>query len=251
METNPPPVAPGPADAVARLAAEHLRSQLPALTATATPEQLAQAAAAGVQSARGHGFNRRPQVYFMVQLSSALGSHFDTDPQYEWLRPLLDNEAGLPATHRSRVMGWHLDAFRARAYGSHPAMVRMALARLVALDQQALARVGESLDSEGLCLLSALFPRRLDYMDRDATYHLLNAARRGAAMHGGGHTAAGLLLLLMFLFGHQVLHDPLRLWLKPQIAPLLQGMPMSTEALMRRVADHAAASLDALWTIKP
>jgi hypothetical protein len=240
------------AEPVARLAADHLRLNFPDLIAQASPEELALAAAKGLENARGHGFNRRPQMYFMVQLASALGSGFDTDPQYRWLQPLLDNQPGLPATHRSRVMGWHVDAFRTRAYGQDLSACQAALARLVAIDQQTLQRVSEALPHEGPRLLATVFPRRLDFMDRDAMFSLLNAARRGAALQpGAGNGAAALLLLLMFLFGHQVLQDPLRLWLSPLVSPVLMGLPVSMEALMRRISEHAAANLGALWKINP
>jgi hypothetical protein len=254
--TNPAAPSAQGADAapaqVARLAAEHLKLNFPDLIAQASSEELTQAAVGALERARGHGFNRRRQMYFMVHLSTALGSGFDSDPQYRWLQPLLDNQPGLPASHRSRVMCWHVDAFRARAYGGDLAVSQASLARLLAIDQRMLSQVGQGLATEGPRLLSNVFPRRLDFMDRDAMFSLLNAARRAAAQHpSAGQSGAALLLLLMFLFGHQVLADPLRLWLRPMLTPLLMGQPVSVEQLMRRIAEHAAANLDALWRITP
>jgi hypothetical protein len=241
-----------PGTQVAKLAAESLRSHFPDLIAQSTPEELTQAAVAGLERARDHGFNRRRQIYFMVHLATALGSGFDSDPQYRWLQPLLDNRPGLPASQRSRVMGWHIDAFRVRAYGGDLRASQAALARLVAIDQRLLNDVGQGLATEGPRLLSAVFPRRLDFMDREAMFSLLNAARRQAALHpSAGASGSAMLLLLMFLFGHQVLQDPLRMWLRPLISPLLMGAPVSVEALMRRISEHAAANLDALWKIEP
>jgi hypothetical protein len=258
-DTGPTPLPASAAEAgdgspaqVVRLAAEHLKSNFPDLIAQASSEELAQAAITGLERARGHGFNRRRQIYFMVHLSTALGSGFDSDPQYRWLQPLLDNQPGLPASHRSRVMCWHVDAFRLRAYGGDLGVSQAALARLLAIDQRLLAQVGQGLATEGPRMLATVFPRRLDFMDRDAMFSLLNAARRAAAQHpSAGQSGAALLLLLMFLFGHQVLADPLRMWLRPLIAPLLLGQPVNVEQLMRRISQHAAANLDALWRIAP
>ena len=242
----------GSSGRIVKLAAERLRSNFPDLIAQASPEELTQATVTALERAREHGFNRRRQMYFMVHLSTALGSGFDSDPQYRWLQPLLDNHPGMAATQRSQVMCWHVDAFRVRAYGGVLATSQAALARLLAVDQAMLSRVSRDLAFEGPRLLASVFPRRLDFMDRDAMFSLLNASRRadfGNAQGSGGGPA--LLLLLMFLFGHQVMSDPLRMWLRPLITPYLMGAPVSVEAIMRRISQHAAANLDALWKISP
>ena len=114
----------GASDRVVQLASERLRNNFPDLIAAASAEELTQAAVNALERARGHGFNRRRQMYFMVHLSTALGSGFDSDPQYRWLHPLLDNRLGLAATQRSQVMCWHVDAFRVRAYGGELATAR-------------------------------------------------------------------------------------------------------------------------------
>ncbi len=235
---------------VLRLAAERLRSQFPDLIAPASPQELTQATSTALALARGHGFNRRRQMYFMVHLSTALGSGFDCDPQYRWLQPLLDNQPPMAAAQRSQIMCWHVDAFRVRAYGGVLASSQAALARLLSVDQTMLSMVSRNLAYEGPRLLSSVFPRRLDFMDREAMFSLLNASRHAgfANAHGSGGGPA-LLLLLMFLFGHRVMSDPLRLWLRPLITPYLMGAPVSVEAIMRRISQHAAANLDALWKI--
>lgn len=240
----------GASDRVVQLASERLRNNFPDLIAAASAEELTQAAVNALERARGHGFNRRRQMYFMVHLSTALGSGFDSDPQYRWLHPLLDNRLGLAATQRSQVMCWHVDAFRVRAYGGELATSQAALARLLAIDQTQLSLVSRDLPNEGPRLLATVFPRRLDFMDREAMFSLLNASRRAdysnAQGCGGG---PALLLLLMFLFGHQVLSDPLRMWLRPLITPYLMGAPVCVQSLMRRISEHAAANLAALWKI--
>lgn len=242
----------GPSDRVVKMASQRLRSNFPDLIAQASPEELTQATVTALETAREHGFNRRRQMYFMVHLSTALGSGFDSDPQYRWLQPLLDNRPGLAATQRSQVMCWHVDAFRVRAYGGVLATSQAALARLLSIDQVMLSRVSRDISDEGPKLLATVFPRRLDFMDREAMFSLLNSSRRADLSNSqGAGGGPALLLLLMFLFGHQVLADPLRMWLRPLITPYLMGAQVSVEAIMRRISEHAAANLDALWKISP
>jgi len=60
----------------------------------------------GIERADAHGFTAKGEICRYVDLSLALGSHFDRDPQLPWVAPLLRiSEAGNPKAAMGGLRG--------------------------------------------------------------------------------------------------------------------------------------------------
>jgi hypothetical protein len=206
----------------------------PVTAASAGRAQLQAAARLGLASARRYGLSSGPALQLYLELMATLGSGFDSDPQYEWLNPFLEPRKDMGGIGRSRLIHFHVSAYLERARGPAGEFAKAALRR--ALDAlPGLSTLDRAADEQAFGLLSWLHPERLEFVDSGAQAKLHEAARQAAT--GAGllmAQASNVMLLLMFLFGHQVISDPLQSW----VNDALLG-PGSSEDRFQQLAQSA------------
>lgn len=212
-------------------ATDHLARVAPALSASAGRHGLEQAARLALDAARRHDLVAGPALQIYLELIAWLGSGFDTDPQYRWLRPYLDPREDIASIERARFLHFHAGAYRRRACGAGQEFARAALERgMEFLARWSGAALGEA---EPLKLLGWLHPQRLEFVDADAATALLASARETAAAAGFPPAAgANVLLVLLLLFGSKVAADPLYPW----VGETLRGSGPAAERWARLLA---------------
>lgn len=228
----------------AESAADHLERFDPVLAAAAGRERLEEAAKIGLQDARRHDLTAGPALQLYLETMSSLGSGFDADPQFRWLRPFLDPRKDMGAVERARFLHFHTSAYMTRAYGASNEFARAAAER--ARDQLArFTRPGAGVEIAPMDLLKWLHPERLDFVDSAAASELGGEARKCASAVGFPlPQGVNLLLILMFIFGAEVASDPLYHW----VGELLQGPEPGADRLnnlVDRTKEHLAAILAA------
>jgi hypothetical protein len=196
--------------------ARYLQQYDPGIAQSATSEGLESAARLALKRARACGFTEASFIQFYLLMMNGFGSGFDTDPQYKWLRPFLDEMPGISAWERGRLLYWHATAFIDRCYGEDEEQRAKAHERVDLVSEQTLELVGRELTSlSAEAWLAQLYPGRMQFQDSSAVESLLQRAKSYAQRYGLTSTAgAAILMLLMFVFGHEVVHDPLHPWVR-------------------------------------
>lgn len=219
----------------AQAEAQHLAAYDPPLAAAAGPAGLEAAGRLGIAAARRCGWSEGPQVRLYLELMTSFGSHFDSDPLYAWLRPLLDPASEIPARERSRLLWWHAGRYLARAHGRNGVHLVAAGQRAARLTLPALADLGAQFHDNAPALLLRLHPQRIEFVSVDAARALVDQSPGEARrLQLGGPAAAPLLLCLMFGFGHRVADDPLHPWVR-------EALQAASDPEARTAALHAAA----------
>ena len=237
--------APSAEAAYLKSATDHLSSFDPVIAVSAGRAGLQQAAKQGLEAARSHDLASGPALQLYLELMASLGSGFDADPQYGWLKPFLDPREDMGSVERARFLHFHTNAYISRAYGANNEFARAAVQRA----HEQLARFtspSASVEIQPIELLKWLHPQRLDYVDSDAAAELFAAAKRTAAETGlPMPQGANLLTILMFLFGCKMATDPFYPWVKET----LQGSKPGPDRLNRLVEEartHLAAILSGM-----
>jgi hypothetical protein len=221
--------------AFARSEAEQLALYAPPLAASAGQAGLEAAVLLGLKAARRAGFTEAAQVRLYLQLMTSFGSHFDTDPQYEWLHHLLNTAEALTARERARLLYWHSSQYLQHAYGKNGLHGIAAAMRASRLDTATLATIGAEYANRGAYLLAHLHPQRGPYLTTPIIEWLLKKAADAVTQNRLDDAAAApLLLCLMFGFGHGVLDDPLYPWVRDTLANTKMSGTEKVTALLAR-----------------
>ena len=204
----------------------HLGEFSPLLAKFAGEAQLRKAIQFGIGQANRYGFSLGGSLRLYLELMLLFGSHFDTDPQYSWLRPYLVGFDGISARGRARLLHWHATVFMGKVYGKAGSHAIQAGERASWINGQALENVGRDLSAQGLGLLAQLHPQRWEYLDEASARKLLDQSIADAARYGlANPSGAPLLLCLKFVFGHRVTDDPLYPW----VSAILQSGDLDSQ----------------------
>ncbi len=178
-------------------AMDHLREFDPVFARAARESGLRAAVTLGLSKARDFGFeNGRPRMIFLESMCR-LGSNFDMDPQYQWLWKFLQPESTVPPDERSRLLAWHLSAYRARVDGPEEEMLLAAYKRLATEPEEKLPRVAAD-------RLRWLHPSKAEFLGNDAVDSFASAVPGNA--------------MIAFLFGYWAAEDPLYPWIKSALS---------------------------------
>ena len=222
-------------------AVAHLKTYDPLLAASAGDEGLAKVARQGLGAARGYGLGQGTALRLYLELMMSLGTRFDTDPQFGWLHPWLENIDGIGAVERARLLHFHATSYLDRAFGERGEYGHAALERISLLTLDRLRDVGKDFKSRGARLLEYIHPQRMDFL-APAAIDSLTAAAWTAANQASLPVQDGavLLFLLMFAFGHNVCSDPLHPWLERQ----LRGGPGDGPARLQQIETRSRTYLE-------
>ncbi len=227
----------------ARSAADYLTRYDPVLSIAAGREALEQASRQGLEAARRHGLTSGPALQLYLEVMMSLGSGFDTDPQYRWLGPFLEQRKDVGPVERARFLHFHARAYLSRACGPERELARAALEKA----RDFLAKADSArVEAQPAEVLRWLHPEKADFVDPAALSSLLVAAQTAASSAGFPMPqGTNLLLILMFLFGAGVGSDPLLPW----VGRALRGPDPGPERWRRLLADaqnHIATMLGGL-----
>lgn len=231
--------------AYTKSAADHLAKFDPVLAHSAGSEGLQETAANGLEAARSHDLASGPGLQLYLETMASLGSGFDRDPQYSWLKPFLDSRQDMGSVERARFLHFHTSAYIIRAYGANNEYARAAVER--AYEQlERFAGTQAASEIQPTELLKWLHPERLDFVDSGASAMLSGETRAAAAaarlpMPQG----ANVLLILIFLFGWRVASDPLYPWVEAALKRAESG-PDRLKHLVEAARKHLAGILGAM-----
>ena len=210
----------------------------------------------GIERADAHGFTAKGEICRYVDLSLALGSHFDRDPQLPWVAPLLRiSEAGNPKAAMGGLRGRAMEYLEQvsgrrgeryirallRAHHGVQSLSRKGPSRRTRSSTCGTARVsGSARPHRHRCprvgVRASAAPARVVVL----TLGRVDAVARGVA----SAEALMLHLTLMFLLGSHYAEDPQFPWAAEILeAPFLTGSGDRARSLLERARAHLDRAL--------
>lgn len=195
--------------------ATHCRAFSPHLCKTLRDEQLRVALRQGVLSAEAYGFTQRGPVRFYIDMMILLGSGFDSDPQYPWAAEILARKDYLSQMDRAEALHARTRAYLAQVDGVNNVHTLKALGELAALCRRGVTLRRESFEQDILRLMTEIHPRKVAQTGEEALRRLIaDGMTKGQEGYGFRATRSlGLMVVLMFAFGHHFDCDPLLPWI--------------------------------------
>ena len=214
----------------------HLRQYDSLLCEAAGAEALEEAVDLGVQRAQECGFTLNGPIRTYLEIMLALGSDFDRDPQYFWLRTWLKPQERYPEMDRARYLQFHVMRYLDDVQGSDGAKGIQALNKAQGVTREQLIEISRNYPEKAMNWLESMHPLKCRFIGKDALHTLTKSARKEAAkaeLHSP--ESVPLVLGLMFTFGSGILHDPMYPWVTRTLAsPDEQGQETREEKLQRR-----------------
>lgn len=215
----------------------HCRIFSPRLSSILGEQQLRGVIRAAIQRAAIHGLTLRGTVRLFIELGFLLGSSFDIDVQYPWVRKHL-GEAH-PRTQMQRAKALHAATIMAleKIHGPNNSYTYEALRKL-----QPLATAPPRLranDFYGVVLaeMARIHPQKYAYVGEQSLRDLIALAEAKAVQNGLSELHDVLLLVvLMFSFGQGCTEDLLYPWIARTLANDRVSSPSARANQLQRKA---------------
>lgn len=167
----------------------------------------------GVSRAEFYGFTNRGPARFYIESMFTLGCMFDTDPQYPWVGTLLNDTNEQDQMQRADQLYDKMSEYCSAAIGLENEYANTAFQRLSNSGPDLLSLFGTK--TAMLSMIQQYYPEKAHFVGNDALTMLIEKADDIALEQGiVSPNGVALIYLLMVIFGHDVVHDPLYPWLK-------------------------------------
>jgi hypothetical protein len=166
----------------------------------------------GIERCASYGWTQKGPVEFFLEAMVMLGSAFDTDPQYPWVRePLNDSADQMTSADQlhSRMMKYYNAVF-----GPGFDNQIEAIHRLLGAETQLTGHLNRVGESEMLRLLNWAYPEKSVFVGEASLRDLVGRGRDLAIQKGLREPADfPLITAMLFSFGHCCFDDPLYPWI--------------------------------------
>lgn len=196
----------------------HCNECYPHLRKTMGEQKLRQALKNGVEKAEQSGFTQRGSVQFYIDMLIAFGAGFETDPQYPWISKALSENKLLPQIEQSTILYSLTQEYSKQKLGQQSQYFFEAAEKLYQLDPETLHVYKTGFDGYMHKILQECYPQKYATSGTDAITALIRAGERKAETAYGITQArpAAIIVLLMFLLGHEFDNDPFYEWARAE-----------------------------------
>ena len=167
----------------------------------------------GMTRAGQYGFTNRGPIRFYIELMYALGCDFDSDPQLPWAKAILQDSTVMDQMSRADRLHAKTSEYFDRVVGPNNSIVVESLHRLQMTPLNQYLSPGDHFQTNVFKFLNDVYPQKcrcIGWPALNALYsHCVEVTRSFAIPEQPG---AGLIIVLMFWFGHRVATDPLYPW---------------------------------------
>jgi len=192
----------------------HLRKFAPALFNVAGEEQMLKATQLGIKRAGDHGLTYRGPVRLYIELMLLFGSYFDTDPQYAWATEILNARSSGLQMHRADILYERTLLYQQEVAGPNKIYTIEAYKRIAIRAQQPVEINSGDLASTMLHEIKQLYPQKASYIGDAAVEALiLEGVKEARTRRFSNVRSIGMIIILMFSFGHGCTDDPLYPWI--------------------------------------
>lgn len=201
----------------------------------------------GIETTRGYGLTNRGPVRLYIELMFLLGSGFGADPQYPWVKPILDGDQA--QMDRADALFLRATDYLEQVHGPDSAYLKAALEDLAIVARHPLIFSSESLVPGMLEEMARTYPQKAAYLGEPALRAVIDLGIGKARTYGfADMRATALLIVLIFAFGHGFDDDPLYPWIK---RTLHDDTIVDAAARAKRLETKAVTWLDRVLATAP
>ncbi|MFO7613393.1 MAG: hypothetical protein R6W71_02005 [Bacteroidales bacterium] len=172
----------------------------------------------GIQTAESYGFTLRGPLQFYLEMMFMLGSDFDTDPQYMWIREMLMDKSEKDQMKRADLLYDKVIDFLDQMMGEDYEYEIGALKKFVMIPFSDFQEFNNESPAEYVLKIKELFPEKVNLIDEQSFYqlheHSSSLSRKLSISVDGGIAIS---FSLMFIFGHGCFTDLQYPWIKNTI----------------------------------
>jgi hypothetical protein len=162
----------------------------------------------GRERANGYGFTNQGPIHFYLELMVLLGSDFDTDPQYPWIREILLNEKIVDQMDRADHLQQEAEKYFEKVYGPEDSYEKEALSNISHKRFKDLPSSGNDFSKDIVRCLYEINPYKCSIIKEQVIYELVDLAYVQTRELGFDSLPSGaLFVLMMFKFGHRCCSD--------------------------------------------
>ncbi len=174
-------------------------------------DQLRIALRQAIKRADSYRFTLKGPIRLYIELMFIFGSDFDTDPQFPAIAEVLQSDEG-EMQRAEKIYKWVLD-YNKQVNGIKNINLNQALKSLSITAKVDVKFTAYSFTEEIYQEMQRAFPQKVDYVGKEKLTILINKARTESEKYEF-RTIRGqsTIIVLMFVFGHGCLNDPLYPW---------------------------------------
>lgn len=186
----------------------------PYLKNTMGEQNLREILAQAINKAKESGFTQRGPVQFYINMQIVLGAGFETDPQYPWIYKNLERNNNLPQLERTDRLYLQTKEYLDKIVGEQEKYLFDCAHRLQSLTLDNMDVGRKDYINNVHALLYKIYPQKYQATEKDTLTGLIKKGTEKAYYDYGFEQAnhAAMIVLLMFLKGHQFDQDPFCAW---------------------------------------
>ena len=193
---------------------EHCNECYPHLRTTMGEENLRQVLRDAVEKAEESGFTQKGSVQFYIDLLIVFGWDFETDPQYPWIKESIQSDQGKSQIRVSTELFYEVDKYLDAISGKDSEYLFDAAKKLELLTIDNLPVTKNNFIQDMLVVLQDSYPQKYQSTEKDQRIKLIEQgikkSKNDYQFEQPNHI--GLVVILMFLLGHEFDHDPFYKW---------------------------------------
>ncbi|PHM39618.1 hypothetical protein Xmau_02624 [Xenorhabdus mauleonii] len=186
----------------------HCNEYFPYLEIKLGKEGLKAALTDAVEKAKNDGFDQRGAVQFYIDMLILFGSEFQTDPQYFWIRKILDNHPHLGQLEKTTLLYHEVTRYLNEVHGEQDEHLKTSIFKFQNINIEDLNTQWHTYESNVGTLLNSIYPQKYRYIKQENIRKLIQLGIEKSNQHGIENAVhSALLTLIMFLLGHEFDQD--------------------------------------------
>lgn len=189
---------------------EHCELCYPKLVDYITPTELRVILANEVKKIKQQGVNQRASVRFQIDLKIIFGAGFKTDPQYEWIRKWLEQNAHYSQLEQADFLFYDCVDYLQTVYGENNINKYRTESQLEHFDLKSYTLTKENFDRDILAILKDLYPKKAELAGDNALKNLITQSKLTASTQFSCKyiDQYAYFIIMSYLYGHQFYNDP-------------------------------------------
>ncbi|WP_275365035.1 hypothetical protein [Xenorhabdus bovienii] len=177
---------------------------IPILKIKLGEDELRTALEKAVEKAKNDGFDQRGAVQFYIDILILFGTEFQTDPQYSWIKTILDSHFHLPQLERTNLLYHEVTRYLNEVHGEQDEHLKTSILKFQNINIERLNVQWNIYENNVDALLNSLYPQKYRYTKQDNIKKFIQFGVEKSNQYNienANHSA--FLTLIMFLLGHQ------------------------------------------------
>ncbi|PHM49282.1 hypothetical protein [Xenorhabdus miraniensis] len=161
-----------------------------------------------VEKAKSDGFDQRGAVQLYIDMFILFGTEFQTDPQYTWIKTILDNHSHLGQLEKTSLLYHKVTRYLNEVHGEQDEHLKTSMRKFQNINIERLNVQWNTYESNMDELLNSLYPQKYKYIKQDDIKKSIQFGVEKSNQYGiENANNSAFLTLTMFLLGYEFDQD--------------------------------------------